>query len=82
MTTIHRDDHPFSLGPRWEVTQEIAGRPELVRFVKWSAQRKLLDQVARWGETGWDSSRWVPVHPQVPRTLLGIVERHMRRGEP
>ena len=80
MTTIHRDDHPFALGPCWEVTQDptMAGRPDLVRFVKRSAQRKLLDQIARWDGTGWDPARWVPAHPRVPRTLLGIVERHMR----
>lgn len=81
---IHCDTHPFDLGPRWEVIQDptIAARPDLVRFVKHSAKRKLLDQIARWNGTGWDPSRWVPAHPQVPRTLLGIVERHMRGVQP
>lgn len=32
---------------RWEVVQEVAGRPELVRFAKWGVQRKLLDSVER-----------------------------------
>lgn len=77
---IHRDTHSYDLGPRWEVTQDptMAARPDLVRFVKRNAQRKLLDQIARWGKDSWDPTRWVPAHPQVPKTLLGIVERHMR----
>lgn len=67
---------------RWEVVQEVAGRPELVRFVRWGVQRKLLDQTARWDGTSWDPSGWVPAHPQVPKGLLDIVERHMRRTQP
>lgn len=66
---------------RWEVVQEVAGRPELVRFVKWG-QCKLLDGTARWDGAGWDSSGWVPAPPQVPKGLLDSVERHMRRTQP
>jgi len=39
---------------------------------------KRLDQIARWTPDGWDQTRWVPKHPQVPNTLLAIVENHMR----
>lgn len=77
---IHRDTHDAKLGPRWMVERQPgeATDPMLVRFVKHNTQRKLLDQTARWNGVGWEQQRWVPAHPQVPRTLLGIVERHMR----
>ena len=54
----------------------------VVRFLKHNSSRKLLDQTARWTGDGWDPNRWVPAHPQVPRTLLGIVERYMRGVQP
>lgn len=77
---IHRDDHPYDLGPRWVVIQDptMAGRPDLVRFLKCNATRKLLDQTARWTGAGWDGRRWVPRIPRVPKTLLLLVECHMR----
>lgn len=77
---IHLDDHDFNLGPRWrvEVDPTMAARLDLVRFIKYSAARKLLDQIARWDGGGWDPERWAPKHPQVPKTLLAIVEAHMR----
>jgi hypothetical protein len=80
MALIHADTHDYSAGPRWQVEQDptMAGRPDLVRFTKQSQARKLLDQIARWDGAGWDPARWVPKHPQVPQTLLAIVEAHMR----
>jgi hypothetical protein len=80
MKLIHQDTHDWSAGPRWRVEQDstMAARPDLVRFVKQGQKRKLLDQIARWDGNGWDPKRWVPRHPQVPLTLLFIVERHMR----
>ena len=78
---IHQDQHDYKLGPRWRVEQ-MAGRPDLVRFVKRNQMSKRLDQVARWTPEGWDQTRWVPKHPQVPNTLLAIVEKHMRGVQP
>jgi hypothetical protein len=50
-----------------------------VRFIKQGQTRKLLDQTAEWVlRREWNGRRWVPRHPQVPRTLLAIVEAHMR----
>lgn len=51
----------------------------VVRFVKGGAVRKLLDQNARWTPTGWDPKRWVPRVPIVPKTILDLVEGHMRQ---
>ena len=81
MNLIHKDTHDWSLGPRWTVTQDptMNGSRDLVGFLKQGQRRKLLDQVARWDGRGWDPSRWVPTFPQVPRTLLAIVERHMTK---
>ena len=56
--------------------------PMVVRFVKHSAVRKLLDQTARWGGNGWDPQRWVPRVPIVPQTILDLVEAHMRGAQP
>ena len=80
MTLIHADTHPYDLGPRWTVVSQPDGvtDPMVVRFIKQGQRRKLLDQTARWNGRGWDPARWVPAHPGVPRTLLGIVEAHMR----
>jgi hypothetical protein len=81
---IHQDQHDYTLGPRWRVEQDwaMAGRPDLVRFVKRNQMSKRLDQIARWTPEGWDQTRWVPKHPQVPNTLLAIVENHMRGAQP
>ena len=81
MNLIHKDTHDWALGPRWTVTQDptMAGRPDLVSFRKMAKTRKRLDQVACWDGRGWDPDRWVPTYPQVPRTLLAIVERHMKQ---
>jgi hypothetical protein len=80
MEVIHQDTNDSSFGPRWRVEQDptMAARPDLVRFTKQSPARKLLDQIARWDGAGWDPSRWVPKHPQVPSRLLALVEAHMR----
>lgn len=65
---------------RWLIIQDPMdyGHPELVRFVKHSAVRKLLDQTARWTPVGWDQTRWAPRAPIVPQTILSLVEAHMR----
>ena len=65
---------------RWLIIQDPTdyGHLELVRFVKHSAVRKLLDQTARWTPTGWDQTRWAPRVPIVPKTILDLVEAHMR----
>lgn len=83
MKLIHQDSHDGSTSPRWRVEQDptMSARPDLVRFTKHS-KRKLLDQIARWDGNGWDPARWVPKHPQVPHTLLAIVEAHMRGVQP
>ncbi len=76
---IHQDTHDWKQGPRWRVERQPAGTtdPELVRFRK-AGRTTLLDQIARWDGNGWDPKRWAPRHPQVPHTLLAIVEHHMR----
>jgi hypothetical protein len=65
---------------RWLIVQDptTAMRPDLVRFVKRSSVRKLLDQVACWTPTGWDSKRWVPRVPIVPQEVLQMVEKRMK----
>jgi hypothetical protein len=78
---IHQDDHDLKLGPRWYVDRPYPSLPSLVRFIKRSQHRTLLDQTARWDGNGWDASRWVPRHPQVPHSLLTLVEAHMREVE-
>ena len=78
---IHQDDHDLKLGPKWTVYRPYPALPSLVRFIKRSQHRTLLDQTARWDGNGWDASRWVPRHPQVPHSLLTLVEAHMREVE-
>lgn len=65
---------------RWLIERDptMAARPDLVRFIKRSPMRKLLDQTARWTGDGWDPQRWVPRVPIVPQTILDLVEAHMR----
>ena len=65
--------------PPWRIEQDptMAGNDQLVRFHKHNGQRKLLDQIARWGSAGWDGARWIPKPPQVPAQLLAFVENHM-----
>lgn len=82
-TLIHLDDHDFGYGPRWRVEQGVPGRsdPWLVRFVRFNATKIKADNVARWDQsTGrWQRSHWIPQSPGVPRTLLRIVEEHLRK---
>ena len=64
---------------RWRIERPLpATLPDLVRFVKHSTVRKLLDQTARWTGDGWDPQRWVPRVPIVPQTILDLVEQRMR----
>lgn len=62
----------------WLIERQPAGvtDPMVVRFVKGSAARKLLDQNARWTGAGWDEKRWVPEAPKVPKWLLQQVTAH------
>ena len=59
----------------------MAARPDLIRFVKLSGSRKLLDQISRWTGSGWDQSRYVPKPPMVPVRVLERVEAVLR-GQP
>jgi hypothetical protein len=82
---IHRDTHDIAqFGPWWTVERQPGFTTDgrVVRFLKHNGRRKLLDQTARWTSAGWDPNRWVPAHPQVPYTLLEIVENHMRKVKP
>lgn len=85
MRVLHRDNHDWLQGPRWSVTQSSEGLdsacPDLIRFVKLSGSRKLLDQVARWTGSGWDQSRYVPEPPAVPLRVLERVEAVLRGAE-
>ena len=79
---IHRDTHDRVYGPRW-VVERMPGNvtdPYVVRFVKFGTVSKLLDRTAKWSGDGWEQNgrRWWPREPQVPKTLLAIVDRHMR----
>lgn len=87
MGLIHQDSHDFSVGPKWRVERQPAGysNPLLVRFVKHGRTRKLLDRTTEWvpgvpgGGPGWMEGRWQPATPEVPRTLIDLVEAHMTR---
>jgi len=84
MKTLHQDNHDWLQGPRWRVTTDPTmadHRPDLIRFVKLSGSRKLLDQIARWTGSGWDQSRYVPKPPMVPVRVLERVEAVLR-GQP
>jgi hypothetical protein len=62
------------------VTQDptMAAMPNLIRFHKANAQRKLLDQIAEWTGDGWDASRWVPRPPAIPQRIIDQVEQMIR----
>jgi hypothetical protein len=80
MRILHQDHHPYSVGPRWTVYQDpmFSGRQDLIRFLKMGQTWKFLDRTARWDGQGWDPFRWLPLFPQVPATLLAIVEKQLR----
>ena len=78
MTTIHADTHDWLLGPRWSVIQGPYNTgDDVIRFLKMSGTRKLLDKIAVWTGDGWDESRWRPTSPAVPVALLRSVERYL-----
>lgn len=68
------------MADRWRIERQPGSitDPIVVQFVKRSAVRKLLDQNAQWAGDGWDPQRWVPRVPIVPKTILDLVEQHMR----
>jgi hypothetical protein len=61
----------------WHIIQQPDGTtdPALVRFVKYKANGKALDQIARWTRRGWDPQRWLPT--RVPAAVLQSVETQM-----
>lgn len=90
---IYRSEPHPSGGPEWIVEQDplISGNPRLVRFLRRTSKRKLLDQIAEWlprdpaavTRAGvWNHRRWVPKSPTVPQFLIQKVEDHMRRLQP
>lgn len=81
---IHRHVGPFPDGsPYWQVERQPEGvtDPMVVRFRKVGKNGTLLVQNARWTPLGWDSKRWVPTAPRVPKWLLSKVVLHMQTLE-
>jgi hypothetical protein len=71
---------PFIAPPIWIVERQPEGvtDPMVVRFRKVGKQgNTLLDQNARWTPLGWDSKRWLPAAPKVPKWLLEKVMTHL-----
>ena len=58
-----------------------ASKRDIIRFLKMSRSRCLLDQNARWTPDGWDQSRWVPKPPIVPQGILRQVEGKLRQQQ-
>jgi len=73
----------YNVAP-WRIEQDPTrnGSDRLVRFHKHNGQRKLLDQIAEWRNSGWSANRWVPKPPTVPKWLLSKVEAHMQKVAP
>ena len=69
-------------GNRWEVTRYSDALPNLIQFLKYSANRKLLDQVADWDGSGWSGRRWLPLRPVVPDEVRLRVEQHLQLKMP
>ena len=65
--------------PAWRVERQPDGctDPMVVRFRKVGKNGTLLDQNARWTPQCWDSKRWLPAPPRVPKWLIEKVEAHM-----
>jgi len=65
----------------WIITRQPIGttNPFLVRFVRATSQRKLLDQVGEWHWIAgrWCHHRWTPKPPTVPEKVLQQVEVRM-----
>lgn len=84
-TIFQTELSPFLAAPIWHVERQPEGvtDPMVLRFRK-SGNRGncLLDQNARWTALGWDSKRWVPMAPRVPKWLLRRVEAHMQGVDP
>jgi hypothetical protein len=75
------EPHP-SGGCEWIIEQDplMKGNLRMVRFLRRTSQRKVLDQIAEWLPPGtWNHKRWAPRSPTVPQWLLLKVENHMRR---
>lgn len=88
-TVIFQSEPHPSGGAEWivELDPTNTGNPRLVRFLRRTSQRKLLDQIAEWlprdpaavTRAGvWNHRRWVPKSPIVPQWLIQKVEDHMR----
>jgi hypothetical protein len=75
---------PFLEAPQWLVERQPEGvtDPMVVRFRKVGKRgNTLLDQNARWTARGWDSKRWHPTPPKVPKWLLEKVLTHLTTME-
>lgn len=83
-TIFLTEQSPFLAAPTWHVERQPEGvtDPMVVRFHKMGTHGTLLDQNARWTALGWDSKRWVPMAPRVPKWLLSKVEAHMQGVDP
>jgi hypothetical protein len=71
---------PFIAPPRWLVERQPEGvtDPMVVRFLKVGKKSNtLIDQNARWTPLVWDSKRWRPAPPKVPKWLLEKVMTHL-----
>lgn len=67
-------------GNRWIVARYSAAMPHLVRWQKWGARGKLLDQVAHWSGDRWGGGRWRPGKPLVPDPIRLEVERALQEA--
>lgn len=76
--------HVIYAADRWRIERQPNSitDPMVVLFVKYSALRTLLHQHAKWTPAGWCPQRWVPRVPIVPKTILDLVEAHMRNVQP
>tara|TARA_R110000772_G_scaffold260247_1_gene378139 strand:- start:1569 stop:1829 length:261 start_codon:yes stop_codon:yes gene_type:complete len=68
-------------GNRWEVIRYSDALPNLIRFLKYTTNRKLLDQVADWDGADWSGKRWMPRRPVVPDEVRLRVEELLQRSE-
>jgi transposase len=64
-----------------ERRETTGGLPGLIRFKKSTAKATQLDQVAQWLPEGdWNTKRWQPRPPTVPKWLIERVEAVLREG--
>ena len=80
---IHEDEHPVTLGPVWRVVQDPLNIDALgvVVFTMHSGRGLEFKGIAHWvySLSRWARNLWVPAPPQVPPTLLKVVEDHLKQ---